>query len=87
MSRNLLYHGFGIGGYQYVRTEYLGGQVVHHPPRAQDSSVRSVRLARRPATGQSREAIPIAAHRRPRHRRGFPDPSRRLSGLRCGPGR
>jgi transposase len=28
MSTSLLYHGFGIRGYQYVRTEYQGGQVV-----------------------------------------------------------
>jgi len=28
MSTSLLYHGFGIRGYQYVKTEYEGGQVV-----------------------------------------------------------
>ncbi len=26
--RGLLYHGFGIRGYQYLRTEYVGGKVV-----------------------------------------------------------
>jgi transposase len=28
MSTSLLYHGFGIRGYEYVRTEYQGGTVV-----------------------------------------------------------
>ena len=28
MSTSLLYHGFGVRGYEYVRTEYLGGQVL-----------------------------------------------------------
>ena len=28
MSTSLLYHGFGIRGYQYVKTEYEGGKVI-----------------------------------------------------------
>ena len=28
MSTSLLYHAFGIRGYEYVRTEYQGGQVI-----------------------------------------------------------
>ena len=28
MSTSLLYHGFGIRGYKYVRTEYVGKEVV-----------------------------------------------------------
>jgi transposase len=28
MSTSLLYHAFGIRGYEYVRTEYQGGEVV-----------------------------------------------------------
>ena len=28
MSTSLLYHGFGIRGYRYVKTEYVGGDVV-----------------------------------------------------------
>ena len=28
MSTSLLYHGFGIRGYQYVKTEYIGGKVI-----------------------------------------------------------
>ena len=28
MSTSLLYHGFGIRGYRYVRTEYVEGGIV-----------------------------------------------------------
>ncbi len=28
MSTGILYHGFGIVGYQHVRTEYYGGKIV-----------------------------------------------------------
>ncbi len=28
MSTGLLYHAFGIRGYDYVRTDYRGGQVI-----------------------------------------------------------
>ena len=28
MSTGILYHGFGIVGYQHVRTEYNGGKIV-----------------------------------------------------------
>jgi transposase len=28
MSTSLLYHAFGIRGYEYIRTEYQGGQVI-----------------------------------------------------------
>src|SRR5580704_17036738 len=28
MSTSLLYHAFGIRGYEYVRTDYQGGQVI-----------------------------------------------------------
>jgi hypothetical protein len=28
MSTSLLYHGFGIRGYRYVRTDYFEGEVV-----------------------------------------------------------
>jgi transposase len=36
MSTSLLYHAFGIRGYEYVRTEYQGGQVIftiHQEPK------------------------------------------------------
>ena len=28
MSTSLLYHAFGIRGYEYVRTDYLGGETI-----------------------------------------------------------
>jgi hypothetical protein len=28
MSTSLLYHAFGIRGYEYIRTEYRGGQLI-----------------------------------------------------------
>ena len=28
MSTSLLYHGWGIRGYEYVRTSYVGGRVI-----------------------------------------------------------
>jgi len=28
MSTSLLYHGFGLVGYEYVRTQYAGGAVI-----------------------------------------------------------
>ena len=28
MSTSLLYHGFGVRGYRYVKTEYVEGAVV-----------------------------------------------------------
>ncbi len=28
MSTSLLYHGFGIRGYRYVRTDFLEGEVM-----------------------------------------------------------
>ena len=30
MSTSLLYHGFGIRGYRYLRTEYVEGSVMFH---------------------------------------------------------
>ena len=40
MSTSLLYHGFGVRGYRYVKTEYVeGGMVLHR-----DAATRSVSL-------------------------------------------
>ena len=30
MSTSLLYHGFGIRGYRYLKTEYFEGKVIFH---------------------------------------------------------
>ena len=44
MSTSLWYHSFGIRGYEYVRTEYRGGQVIFTiDRRVQDPPVCSVR--------------------------------------------
>ncbi|MBV8233009.1 MAG: transposase family protein [Planctomycetaceae bacterium] len=37
MSTSLLYHGFGVRGYEYVRTEYPAGQIhftIRQPRKA-----------------------------------------------------
>jgi transposase len=30
MSTSILYHGFGVYGYKYVKTEYREGRVIFH---------------------------------------------------------
>jgi len=50
MSTSLLYHGFGVRGYEYVRTEYVGGQ-IHFTIRQPRKTLRC------PACG-SREVQP-----------------------------
>jgi len=56
MSTSRLYHGFGVRGYEYVRTEYVGGQVLF--------TIRQPRQALRcPACG-SRAARPHGAAER-----------------------
>ena len=48
MSTSLLYHAFGIRGYEYVRTDYQGGQDdLHHPPGPRDLPLLGLRLAAR----------------------------------------
>lgn len=37
MSTSLLYHGFGIRGYRYVKTEYVGGGIVFHIEQPDES--------------------------------------------------
>jgi transposase len=56
MSTSLLYHGFGIRGYQYIRTEYLKGQ-VHFAIRQPRKTLRC------PACG-SRQVSPHGSVRR-----------------------
>ena len=41
MSTNLLYHAFGVRGYEYVRTDYQGGQTTF----TSLNSGRTVRLS------------------------------------------
>lgn len=35
MSTSILYHGFGVYGYKYVKTEYRGGEVIFHIEKAE----------------------------------------------------
>ena len=37
MSTSLLYHGFGVRGYKYLRTEYKGGDLVLHLEQPRES--------------------------------------------------
>jgi transposase len=50
MSTSLLYHGFGVRGYQYIRTDYVGG-AIHF-------TIRQARKALRCSACGSREVHP-----------------------------
>jgi transposase len=56
MSTSLLYHGFGVRGYEYVRTEYVGGQVLF--------TIRQPRQALRCSACGSRAVRPHGAAER-----------------------
>jgi transposase len=43
MSTRLLYHAFGILGYEYMRTEYRGGHVIFTIEKTQDPAVCSLK--------------------------------------------
>ena len=84
MSTSLLYHAFGIRGYEYTRTDYQGGpDDLHHPPGARDLPLLGLRLAprscRRGQVERRFRSLPIGEPgdlRRPAH------PPRRMPGLR-----
>jgi transposase len=63
MSTSLLYHGFGIRGYQYVRTEYKGGAVIftiqQDPKDCRCSECRSSRVIRKGQVERLFRALPI----------------------------
>ena len=64
MSTSLLYHAFGIRGYQYTRTDYQDGQVIftiHQEPE----TCRCSACGSPPShlSGRGRAAFPIPAHR------------------------
>jgi len=63
MSTSLLYHAFGIRGYQYTRTEYLGGQVIFTIHQDHDtcrcSSCGSPRVIGRGQVVRRFRALPI----------------------------
>lgn len=56
MSTSLLYHGFAVRGYEYVRTEYLGGQILF--------TIRQPRQALRCSACGSRAVRPHGAAER-----------------------
>ncbi len=49
MSNGLLYHGFGVRDYRYLKTEYVGGRIRIH--------IEKKRSKRRCANCQSRKVI------------------------------
>jgi len=63
MSTSLLYHGFGLRGYEYVRTQYEGGAVIftirHHPQELICSVCGSGRVIRRGAVWRRFKSLPI----------------------------
>ena len=65
MSTSLLYHGFGIRGYRYVRTEYVEGGVVF-------TIVQEPKTCRCPAARRTSEG-----RGRTRQLRGLPSAARR----------
>ena len=68
MSTSLLYHAFGIRGYQYVRTEYEGGKTVF-------TIRQELKTCRCEACG-SRDVRPIREERRARRGIACPTPRR-----------
>jgi transposase len=63
MSTSLLYHGFGIHGYRYVRTQYEGGAVIfiinQDPSEYRCSKCRSSRVLRKGQITRRFRALPI----------------------------
>ena len=63
MSTSLLYHGFGIRGYQYVRTQYLGGEVIftiqHDPHELLCPACGSRKVIRRGQVERRFKTLPI----------------------------
>lgn len=65
MSTSLLYHGFGIRGYQYVKTEYEGGKVIFTVRQETDdlrcAGCGSRRVIRRGSRQRRFRCLPIGA--------------------------
>jgi len=65
MSTSLLYHGFGIRGYEYVKTEYEGGRVVftvcQRPETLRCGSCGSRAVIRRGTSRRRFRSLPIGS--------------------------
>lgn len=65
MSTSLLYHGFGIRGYEYVKTEYEGGKVVftarQNGEEMRCSVCGSFEVVRRGSSPRQFRSLPIGA--------------------------
>ena len=65
MSTSLLYHAFGIRGYQYMKTEYAGGKVIFTVRQKEDdlrcSSCGSRRVIRRGFCRRRFRSLPIGS--------------------------
>jgi len=63
MSTSLLYHGFGIRGYKYLRAEYVGGEVIftigQEVRRLRCAGCGSARIIRRGQVTRKFRALPI----------------------------
>jgi transposase len=83
MSTSLLYHAFGVRGYQYTRTDYRGGQAIfstHQEPKTcRCSACGSARVQSRGQIERRFRAVPIGS------RATFIDlPIRRVECRDCG---
>src|SRR3954454_4147815 len=65
MSTSLLYHAFGIRGYQYTRTDYQGGQVIftirHDPETCRCSACGSPQVQSRGRVERRFRTVPIGS--------------------------
>ena len=65
MSTSLLYHGFGIRGYQYSKTEYVEGGVVLHmtqdPKTCRCSACGSSKVSPRGEVERRFRGLPIGS--------------------------
>ena len=65
MSTSLLYHAFGIRGYDYVRTEYIGGEVIFTIEQDPDDCRCSAWAPTRSPPVVTSSGISFPAHRGP----------------------
>src|SRR3954467_14498088 len=65
MSTSLLYHAFGIRGYEYTRTRYEGGAVIfsirQEPATCRCSACGSARVTPRGQVSRRFRSLPIGA--------------------------